>query len=118
MVARLQQDFERVIEKRTACNTKRYPGKWKQLPDEEALLLPRIQEDILHDRNGTDADAEPETDGGELQHPADGLRHEDRRTGGQTMLIQTELRTLKRLFNDVSSVQQLADLVGDLENGA
>ena len=40
MVARLQQDFERVIEKRAACNIKRYPAKWKQLPDEEALLLP------------------------------------------------------------------------------
>ena len=31
------------------------------------------------------------------------------------MLIQTELRTLKRLFTDVSEVQQLADLAGDLE---
>ena len=39
--------LERVIEKRAACNIKRYPVKWKQLPDEEALLLPRIQEDTI-----------------------------------------------------------------------
>ena len=83
MVARLQPAFERVIEKRAACNIKRYPAKWKQLPDEEALLLPQLQEEPLHDRNRTDADAKPETDGGELQRPTDGLRHEDRRTGGQ-----------------------------------
>ena len=116
MVARLQQDFERVIEKRTACNTKRYPGKWKQLPDEEALLLPRIQEDTLHDRNGTDADAEPETDGGELQHPADGLRHEDRRTGGQTDADSDGTAHLEAIVQRCQrSVQQLADLVGNLE---
>ena len=116
MVARLQQDFERVIEKRTACNTKRYPGKWKQLPDEEALLLPRIQEDTLHDRNGTDADAEPETDGGELQHPADGLRHEDRRTGGQTDADSDGTAHLEAIVQRCQrSVRQLADLVDDLE---
>ena len=56
MVARLQQDFERVIEKRAACNIKRYPAKWKQLPDEEALLCPSFQEDTIHDRNRTDVD--------------------------------------------------------------
>ena len=48
MVARLQPAFERVIEKRAACNIKRYPAKWKQLPDEEALLLPQLQEEPLH----------------------------------------------------------------------
>ena len=82
-VARLQQDFERVIEKRAACNIKRYPAKWKHLPDEEALLLPRIQEDTLHDRNRTDADAKPETDGGELQRPVDGPQHETGYAGRQ-----------------------------------
>lgn len=49
IVARLQQDFEHVIGKRAACNIKRYPAKWKQLPHEEALLLPQLQEDTLHD---------------------------------------------------------------------
>ncbi len=116
MVARLQQDFERVIEKRAACNIKRYPAKWKQLPDEEALLLPRIQEDTLHDRNRTDADAEPETDGGELQRPTDGLRHEDRRTGGQADADSDRTAHLEAIVHRCQrSVQQLADLVGDLE---
>lgn len=116
MVARLQQDFERVIEKRAACNIKRYPAKWKQLPDEEALLLPRIQEDTLHDRNRTDADAEPETDGGELQRPDDGLRHEDGRTGGQANADSDGTSHLEAIVQRCQrSVRQLADLVGDLE---
>ena len=116
MVACLQQDFERVIEKRAACNIKLYPTKWKQLPDEEALLLPRIQEDTFHDRNRTDADAEPKTDGGELQRPADGLRHEDRRTGGQADADSDGTSHLEAIVQRCQrSVQQLADLVGDLE---
>ncbi len=115
-IVRLQQDFERVIEKRTACNIKRYPAKWKQLPHEEALLLPRIQEDTIHDRNRTDADAKPETDGGELQRPADSLRHEDRRTGGQADADSDGIARLEAIVHRCQrSVQQLADLVGDLE---
>ena len=116
MVARLQQDFERVIEKRAACNIKRYPAKWRELPDEEALLLPQLQEDTIHDRNRTDADAEPETDGGELQRPADGLRHEDGRTGGQADADSDGTARLEAIVHRCQrSVQQLADLVGDLE---
>ena len=118
-VARLQQDFERVIEKRTVCNIKRYPAKWKQLPDEEALLLPRIQEDTLHDRNLTDADAKPETDGGELQRPADGPQHETGYTGGQADADSDGTAHLEAIVQRCQrSVQQLADLVGDPENGA
>ena len=116
MVARLQPAFERVIEKRAACNIKRYPAKWKQLPDEEALLLPQLQEDTIHDRNTTDADAEPETDGGELQRPADGLRHEDGRTGGQADADSDGTAHLEAIVHRCQrSVQQLADLAGDLE---
>ena len=116
MVARLQPAFERVIEKRVACNIKRYPAKWKQLPAEEALLLPQLQEDTIHDRNRTDADTEPETDGGELQRPADGLRHEDRRTGGQADADSDGTSHLEAIVQRCQrSVQQLADLVGDLE---
>ena len=116
MVARLQPAFERVIEKRAACNIKRYPAKWKQLPDEEALLLPQLQEEPLHDRNRTDADAKPETDGGELQRPTDGLRHEDRRTGGQADADSDGTAHLEAIVHRCQrSVQQLADLAGDLE---
>lgn len=115
-VARLQQDFERVIEKRTACNIKRYPAKWKQFPDEEALLLPRIQEDTLHDRNRTDADAKPETDGGELQRPADGPRHETGHAGGQANADSDGTAHLEAIVQRCQrSVRQLADLVDDLE---
>ena len=115
-VARLQQDFERVIEKRAACNIKRYSAKWKQLPDEEALLLPRIQEDTLHDRNRTDADAKPETDGGELQRPADGPRHETGYAGRQADADSDGTARLEAIVQRCQrSVRQLADLVGDLE---
>ena len=116
MVARLQPAFERVIEKRAACNTKRYPAKWTQLPAEEALLLPQIQEDTIHDRNRTDVDTEFETDGGELQRPADGLRHEDGRTGGQADADSDGTSHLEVIVHRCQrSVQQLADLVGDPE---
>ena len=115
-VTRLQQDFERVIEKRTACNIKRYPAKWKQLPDEEALLLPRIQEDTLHDRNRTDADAKPETDGGELQRPADGPQHETGYAGRQADADSDGTAHLEAIVQRCQrSVRQLADLVDDLE---
>lgn len=115
-VARLQQDFERVIGKRAACNTKRYPAKWKQLPREEALLLPQFQEDTIHDRNRTNADAESETDGGELQRPADGLQHETGHAGGQTDADSDGTAHLEAIVQRCQrSVQQLADLVGDLE---
>ena len=116
MVARLQPAFERVIEKRAACNIKRYPAKWKQLPDEEALLLPQLQKETIHDRNRTDADAEFETDGGELQRPADGLQHETGQAGGQTDADSDGIARLEAIVRRCQrSVQQLADLVGDLE---
>ena len=116
MVARLQQDFERVIGKRAACNTKRYPAKWKQFPHEEALLLPQLQEDTIHDRNRTDVDAESETDGGELQRPIDGIQHETGRAGGQTNADSDGTTHLETIVQRCQrSVQQLADLVGDLE---
>ena len=116
MVTRLQPAFERVIEKRAACNIKRYPAKWKQLPDEEALLLPQLQEDTIYDRNRTDADAEPETDGGELQRTADGPRHEAGQAGGQADADSDGIANLEAIVHRCQrSVQQLADLVGDLE---
>ena len=116
MVARLQPAFERVIEKRAACNIKRYPTKWKQLPDKEALLLPRIQEDTLHDRNRTDADAKPETDGGKLQRPADGPQHEAGYAGRQADADSDGTAHLEAIVQRCQrSVRQLADLVDDLE---
>ena len=116
MVARLQPVFERVVEKRAACNTKRYPAKWSQLPREEVLLLPQLQEDTIHDRNRTDADAEPETDGGDLQRPADGLQHATGHAGGQADADTDGTAHLEAIVQRCQrSVQQLADLVDDLE---
>ena len=116
MVARLQQDFERVIEKRATCNIKRYPAKWKQLPDEEALLLPQLPEDTIHDRNRTDVDAKSETDGGELQRPIDGIQHTAGDAGGKTDAASGGTAHLETIVHRCQrSVQQLADLVGDLE---
>ena len=116
MVARLQQDFERVIGKRAACNTKRYPAKWKQLPREEALLLPQLQEDTIHDRNRTDVDTESETDGGELQRSADGIQHTVGDAGGKTDAASGGTAYLEAIVQRCQrSVQQFADLVGNLE---
>ena len=116
MVARLQPAFERVIEKRAACNIKRYPAKWEQLPDEEALLLPRIQEDTFHERNRTDADTEPETDGRKLQRTADSPQYETGYAGGQADAASDGTAHLEAIVQRCQrSVRQLADLVGDLE---
>ncbi len=116
MVARLQPAFERVIEKRAACNIKRYPAKWREFPDEGALLLPQLQEDTIHDRNRTDADAEFETNGGELQRPADGLQHEAGQSGRQADADSSGTAYLEAIVHRCQrSVQQLADLVGVLE---
>ena len=109
MVARLQQDFERVIEKRATCNIKRYPAKWKQLPDEEALLLPQLPEDTIHDRNRTDVDAKSETDGGELQRPIDGIQHTAGDAGGKTDAASGGTAHLETIVHRCQrSVQQLA----------
>lgn len=43
MVARLQQDFERVIGKRAACNTKRYPGKMEAASPRGSPPFPRFR---------------------------------------------------------------------------
>ena len=87
-----------------------------QPADEEALLLPRILEDTLHDRNRTDADAKPETDGGELQRPADGPQYETGYTGRQADADADGTSHLEAIVQRCQrSVQQLADLVGDLE---
>lgn len=116
IIARLQQDFERVVGKRAACNTKRYPAKWKQFPREEALLLPQIQEDTIHDRNRTDADPDVEACGRQLQRPADGIQHETGHAGGQTDADSGGTAHLEAIVHRCQrSVQQLADLVGDLE---
>ena len=116
MVARLQPSFGRVIEKRAACNIKRYPAKWREFPDEGALLLPQLQEDTIHDRNRTDADAEFETNGGELQRPADGLQHEAGQSGRQADADSSGTAYLEAIVHRCQrSVQQLADLVGVLE---
>lgn len=112
----LQQDFERVIRKHAACNAKRYPAKWKQLPSGEALLLPQLQEDTIYNRNRTDVDAESETDGRELQRPVDGIQHETGRAGRETDVDSGGTAYLEAIIHRCQrSVHELADLVGDLE---
>lgn len=78
--------------------------------------MPQLQEDTIHDRNRTDVDAESETDGGELL-TAFSTRLETQEE--KQMLMQAELRTLKRLFTDVSEVySSLQTLLATLKNGA
>lgn len=115
MIARLQQDFERVFEKRAACNSKRYPAKWKQFPREEALILPQLQDDT-NDRYRTTVNAESETDGRELQRPTDGLQYETERAGRKTDADSGGIAELETIVHRCQrSVRQFADLVSDLE---
>lgn len=39
-IERLEQDYERVIQKRAACNHKRYPARWMKIDKQDELVLP------------------------------------------------------------------------------
>ena len=93
--------------------------KEKSEKKKEALLLPQLQEDTIHDRNRTDADANLKRMEENCNARLTALSTRLDMQEDKQMLIQTELRTLKRLFNDVSEVYgSLQTLLATLKNGA
>jgi hypothetical protein len=75
-IARLEQDLERVLEKRGAYNRKRYPPKWPNIEQQFRLVLPEKQEAVDHDRNGKDAQSVFDPPGAELRRQTGDLRPE------------------------------------------
>lgn len=59
-IERLEQDYERVIGKRAACNHKRYPPKWMKIEKREELALPvkEIRHEPDFNRKAAVADSE------------------------------------------------------------
>ena len=74
IIARLEQDLERVLEKRRLCNQKRYPPKWPDIEQQSRLVLPEKQETPHHERNGTYAQSVFDPTGTEHQRQIDALR--------------------------------------------
>ena len=113
-VARLEVEFERVIEKRANCNHKRYPVKWSAA--ETALTLPQPKKETNHDRNGTYVEPDFEADGRELRGQADGIQPATGDPGGKPDASPDGTARFEEIVQRCQrSVQQFADLVGEIE---
>ncbi len=116
IITRLEAQLERVIDKRTAINNKRYPIKWAQFSPENKLLLPEKQKDTDHDRNRKTTHTDLEKDGGKLRSQIDGTHHQTGRTGGEAHAHTDGIAHFETLVHGCKrSVQLLADLVGEIE---
>lgn len=115
MLIRLEAEFQRVVQKRSRTNRKRYPVKWEPIEARDMLVLPEL-EDIDHDRNRTDALTEFETDGRPQQRQTDRVQHSPEHTGGKNHAAPDGTAHFEEIVQRCRhSVQQLAVLVADLE---
>lgn len=115
-VARLEPEFERVITKRASCNRKRYPAKWAASEAEHTLTLPQPKKETDHDRNGTDVEPDIETAGRKLQRQADGVQPEAGNPGREPDAFADGTARFEEIVQRCQrSVQQFADLVGEIE---
>ncbi|MDR3237488.1 MAG: hypothetical protein LBT84_03205 [Spirochaetia bacterium] len=113
-VARLEQELERVLEKRMNCNHKRYPAKW--VNEANFLLSLPKKEALSHDRDGTDAEPDPETDGGKLHRQTDGLQHPSGKAEGKPDAFTDGITSFEEIVQRCKrSVHELADIVGKIE---
>ncbi|MDR2054593.1 MAG: relaxase/mobilization nuclease domain-containing protein, partial [Desulfovibrio sp.] len=83
IIARLEQDLVRVLEKRGNYNRKRYPPKWPDIEQQSRLVPPEKQETLNHDGIGKDAQSVFDPVGAELPRPAGDPRPEAENPGGQ-----------------------------------
>jgi antitoxin component HigA of HigAB toxin-antitoxin module len=115
-VARLENDLDRVLEKRAAYNEKRYPPQWMHIEQQYRLVLPEKQEEQHHDRNGTDAQSIFDPPGEERQHPVGNLRPAAEKAGGQPDAAPDRFADIETLIQRCQrSVRELADAVGEIE---
>jgi hypothetical protein len=115
-IIRLEADLCRVIETRSLCNSKRYPRKKSDIEPEQLLTLPKMQEALNHDRNGTNAQPDIDEDGTDVQRPTDGIRPAIAEDGGQPDADPGGIARFEAFVQRCKrSVRELADLVGEIE---
>ena len=116
VIARLEQDLKRVLEKRGSYNRKRYPPKWPRIEQDHRLVLPEKKEALAHDRNGTDAQSVFDPIGTELRRQAGALRPASENPGGQPDAAPVGIADFETLVQQCQrSVRELADHIGEIE---
>jgi hypothetical protein len=116
LIARLEQELVRVLEKRSDCNRRRYPSKWLDREQQSRLVLPEKQEALDHDRNGKDAQSVFDPPGAELQRTAGNLRPQAENPGGQPDASPGGLADAETLVQRCQrSVRELAGHLGEIE---
>jgi len=116
VIARLEQDLERVLEKRGECNRKRYPPKWAHIEQDLRLVLPEKKEALAHDRNGKDAQSVFDPIGTELRRQAGALRPASESPRGQPDAAPVRIADFETLVQRCQrSVRELADRIGEIE---
>ena len=114
IIAALEHDLVRVLEKRGECNRKRYPSKWLH-EKQSRLVLPK-KEEIPHDRNRANSRPDPDPAGAELQRQTDNLRHAAENAGGQSDASASRIADIETLVQRCQrSVRELADHLGEIE---
>jgi hypothetical protein len=115
-VIRLQLQLEAVVDKRAACNKKRYPVKWANIESEHLLILPQIQEDMHHDRDRKNADPNIEAPGRQLQRPAGGPQQAAGDIGRKPNAFADGVARIEEIIQRCKrGIHELADLVGQIE---
>jgi len=115
IIANLEHDLAGVLEKRSACNRKRYPLKWADIEQQFRLVLPEKQE-TEHDRNRTDAEPDFDPTGTELQRKTDDLRPAAENPGGQPDASPVGFADAEALIQRCQrSVRELADHLDTIE---
>ena len=116
VIARLEQDLERVLEKRARCNRKRYPPKWPYIEQNLRLVLTEKKEAMNHDRNGKDAQSVVDPIGTELGRQAGALRPASENPGRQPDADPVGIADFETLVQRCQrSVRELADRIGEIE---
>jgi hypothetical protein len=116
IIANLEQDLVHVLEKRSACNRKRYPSKWANIEPQFRLVLPEKQEASHHDRNGKNTQSIFDPLGAEFQRQTDNLRSAAENPGGQPDASPVRIEDIETLIQRCQrSVRELADHLGEIE---
>ncbi len=116
IIVRLENDLERVLEKRGNYNKKRYPPRWMHIEQQHRLVLPEKQEMPDHDGNGKDTQSVFDPPGAEYQRPVDALRHEAEDAGGQPDASPIGTADAEALVQRCQRcVRELADALGEIE---
>lgn len=115
-IERLEQDYERVIAKRAACNNKRYPLRWMKIEDREKLKLP--EKEIAHESytdRTTDAAKRPQVGSGLQDEGGDNVQENVRIGAGYERHkigiaeIERYVSACKRLVHELAEFVRQAE---------